>query len=77
MRPLSIFGSDPPERATVKRPFLSIESFWALTRKAERDTTRVSVSEKETRMGAFGGWWMVAILVAVLYLEVSSSQDLD
>jgi len=65
MRPLSIFGSDPPERATVKRPFLSIESFWAFIRKAERETTRESASGKETRMGAFGGWWTVAIFVAI------------
>ena len=55
MSPLSIFGSDPPERAIVNLPFLSIASCCALPTNAARPITRSSAVGKGMRMGALGG----------------------
>lgn len=45
--PASCFGSDPPERATVNRPFLSKASFWALITKPARASTSSVLDAKE------------------------------
>jgi hypothetical protein len=56
IRPLSILGRDPPDRAIVNLPFLSIESFWALATNAARDWMSASLDSNELTMGAEGAW---------------------
>ena len=56
IRPPRSFGRDPPERATVNLPLLSIESRWARATKEARDCTRASVSLWQERRGALGEW---------------------
>ena len=55
MRPLSIFGREPPERAIVNLPFLFMESLWAFSTKAASELTRSSEFVNEIRTGGLGG----------------------
>jgi hypothetical protein len=55
MRAVSAFGREPPERATVNRPCLSMASFWALRMYSARESERVEGSGKEYRIGGVGG----------------------
>lgn len=52
--PLSCLGSEPPETATVNRPFFWTASFCAFMMKWARDSTSSSGFENEQRMGADG-----------------------
>jgi hypothetical protein len=65
LRPLSTFGSEPPERAMVNFPFFSRDSFWALMMKDSRDSARTLGEGNEYRMGAFGGWCIPDILAVI------------
>ena len=49
--PYSCFGSDPPDKAIVKRPFFSKASFWTLRMKSARALASSAVDGKETNTG--------------------------
>jgi hypothetical protein len=55
MRPLSIFGREPPERAMVNLPFLFMESLCAFSIKIARELTSSSEFENEIKTGGLGG----------------------
>lgn len=54
MSPLSWAGREPPETATVKRPFFWMDSFCALMMNWARESTSSAWSANEQRMGADG-----------------------
>lgn len=58
MRPLSILGREPPERAIVNLPFLFMESLCAFSMKAASEPTSSSEFGNEIRTGLLGGGWM-------------------
>ena len=55
MRPVSIFGREPPESATVNLPFLFMESLWAFSIKAASELTSSSEFVNEIRTGGLDG----------------------
>ena len=49
--PLSDFGSDPPDKAIVNRPFFSKASFWMLRMNPARASTSSALDAKELNTG--------------------------
>ena len=60
-----MLGNEPPDKATVNLPFLSIDSFWALTMNSARDLVRMSFVAKEQTTGGWREGCMVVVVVNV------------
>lgn len=58
MSPLSCFGREPPESATVNLPFFSTDSFCALAMNAVSAGTSSAAEGNEYTIGVFGEWCM-------------------
>ena len=59
-----MLGSDPPDKATVNLPFLSIDSFWALMTNSARDEVRTSFVGKEQTTGGWREFGCMVVVVA-------------
>ena len=56
--PPSCFGSDPPDKAIVNRPFFAKASFCALRTKSARASTSSALDGKEVNTGGMEVWGM-------------------
>src|ERR1700761_6515831 len=77
MRPRSILGRDPPDKATVNLPFFSMDSFCAWTTKAASDSTMESASGKEQRIAGCGAGCAIVVYNVLGVMLVSSAASRD